>query len=326
MKQRIIIGLSVLFLILAVLLIGFDLFRNKNADIRSSSLMGEMPLIKQFDTSLVGFVREKLWETGLNSLTGISINDDRVIVCGDSLVAIYDTIGHKTFEFMIDSPATCIYITGNSILIGMQSAAIRTDFSGNIISRFEIPFSGSRVTSITSDGNYVYIADAGKKRVLKFDNQGRFVKEFSRKDCCADGKGFIIPGPYFDIAISGDNNLWIVNPGKLRIEKYSVAGKLQSGWGEDLDPDTRFSGHYNPVHFGLLPDGGFVTYEKGNDKIKVFDREGKFRAMVGGAGSFKGKSDFMPGSKNLVKDLATDQSGRIYILDAYNKVNVYRSK
>lgn len=325
MKQKIITGLATLFLLLAVVLIARDLFRDDSFT-DTSSLVGEAPLVKQFDTALIGYIREDLWETGLNSLTGISVDAHRVIVCGDKLVAIYDTSGNKTGGFYIDSSATCIAVENNHILIGTRSAAIRFDFSGKIITTFEIPSSGSWVTSIAADGKYVYIADAGKKRVLKYNYDGHFVKEFSKKDCCSNGTGFIIPSPYFDIDCGGYNDLWIANPGKHRIESYSASGKLRSAWGEDVSLDARFTGCCNPSHFSILPDGGFVTYEKGNDKIKVFDMQGQFRTMVGGAGTFKGKSDFMLGRNNLVKDLDAGESGSVYILDAYNRINVFRPK
>ncbi len=95
---------------------------------------------------------------------------------------------------------------------------------------------------------------------------------------------------------------------------------------KNLQTTDRFTGCCNPAHFALLPDGSFVTYEKGNDKIKVFDHTGKFHAFVAGAGSFKGNPDFLLGRNNLVKDIATDQSGRIYILDAYNRINIFKKK
>lgn len=326
MKQKLIIIFSALLFLLAVFLIAHDLFRDDLPVSNTTNLIGETPLIKQFDTTLIGYIREYVWETGLNSLTGISVNAGRIIVCGDRLVSIYDTSGNKTGGFNIDSMATCIFAADNNILVGTRTSAMLLDFSGKAITTYKMPFSGSWVTSVTADDKHVYIADAGRKRVLKFNYEGHFVKEFSRKDCCPDGTGFIVPSPYFDIACGGYNDIWIVNPGKLRVENYSASGKLRSGWGENIMLDARFSGCCNPAHFGLLPGGGFVTYEKGNDKIKVFDREGQFRAMVAGAGSFKGKSDFALGRNNLVKDLATDQSGKIYILDAYNRINVFKPK
>jgi hypothetical protein len=75
----------------------------------------------------------------------------------------------------------------------------------------------------------------------------------------------------------------------------------------------------------LLPDGSFVTYEKGVDKVKVFDPAGQFKSFVAGAGSFKGETDFQLGPyKNLVKDLATDKTGLVYILDAYDRICILK--
>jgi hypothetical protein len=101
---------------------------------------------------------------------------------------------------------------------------------------------------------------------------------------------------------------------------------MQSAWGKPSSENDGFTGCCNPAHMAILPDGSFVTYEKGTDKIKVFDPTGSFLCLVGGAGSFKGKSDFQLGNINLVKDIATGTDGSIYVLDCYNRINVFKKK
>jgi hypothetical protein len=323
MKQRIIIGLSIVLLLLAVFLISRDLFRS-TPSLTESCCDDEIREMKQIDTTQLGFYRSKTWETGIKGLTGISVSENRVVVCGNKLIAVFDTTGSRIGSFSIDSASTCVAVYDNDIFTGMGPSASKYDFAGRLTARFNAPFDGSYITSITANSEYVFMADAGKRRILKFTKSGNLVQEIGKKDSISGSEGFVIPSPYFDVAYGGFNDLWIVNPGKCQVENYSISGVKRTDWGDELPDDQRFTGCCNPAHFALLPDGSFVTYEKGNDKIKVFDHTGKFRSLVAGAGSFKGKPDFLLSRNNLVKDIATDLSGRIYILDAYNRINVFQ--
>lgn len=323
MKQRIIIGLSVVLLLLAVFLISRDLFRSTPA-LTESCCDDETIEMKQIDTTRLGYYRSILWETGFKGLTGISADDNRVVVCGNKMIAIFDTTGNRIGDFSIDSVTTCIAVNDSDIFVSTGSRAIRFDFSGRQIANFRVPYHGSYITSIAANTEYVFLADAGKKRVLKFTKKGELIQEIGRKDSTSGSAGFIIPSPYFDIACGGFNDLWIVNPGRRRIENFSISGIKRSEWGDELSDDDRFAGCCNPAHFVLMPDGSFVTYEKGTDKLKKFDQAGGFQTMVAGAGSFKGKADSLLGKNNLVKDIAAGASGSVYVLDAYNRINVYR--
>ena len=323
MKQKLVIGLSTALLILAIFLIARDLFRNSPASSASSCCNDDVAQLKQIDTALLAYKKIKEWDTGLKGLTGITVADNRILLCGDRLVAVFDTAGNRIGDLQIDSLATCILTCNNTIYVGFKSGAVNLDFNGKPVSVYSTSDQRSYITSIAADEDYVFLADAGRKRILKYTADGSFILEIGKKDG-PDEEGFIVPSPYFDIACGGFNDVWAVNPGKLRLQNYTTDGKLRSVWGEDLSEESRFTGCCNPSHFTLLPDGRFVTYEKGTDKIKVFDQAGQFQAMVAGAGSFKGKPDFLLGNNNLVKDIATDQTGRIYILDAYNRINVFK--
>ena len=63
--------------------------------------------------------------------------------------------------------------------------------------------------------------------------------------------------------------------------------------------------------FAILNDGAFVTSEKGVPRVKLYDRQGRFVAVVAGTDQFRA------GTEGL--DLAGDASGRIYVLDPARK-------
>lgn len=325
MKQKIIIGFSVTLFLLAVFLITRDLFRTSPSQTDASCCGDEFMVLKRIDSTQIGYTRIKVFETGMKGLSGITVNEEQqVFVCGNNMVTAFDSTGRRILTFAIDTTASCIALSGNDIYLGIGSRIGLYSNTGKRLALWKPYNPAGYITSIAVNGNYIYAADAVSKRVLVYSADGRLVQDIGRKDTLTGAPGFVLPSMYFDIAFGAFNDLWVVNPGRLNIENYTLSGHMQFTWGKASAENNGFSGCCNPAHMTILPDGNFVTYEKGIDKIKVFDPTGQFQCFVAGAGSFKGKSDFQQGNNNLVKDMTTDRSGDIYILDAYNRINVFR--
>jgi hypothetical protein len=325
MKQKVIIGFSVAMLLLAVFLIARDLFHKSPAQSAFSCCGDDINALKQIDTSLVEYTRFRVIETGLKDLSGMAINEEQQIyVCGNGQVTVYDSTGKRIDGFTIDSSATCIALKGNDIYLGIGAHIGLYSISEKRLFLWQPFYPSGFITSVAVGDGFVYAADAASKRVLKYSTNGKFIQEIGAKDSLTGAPGIILPSLYFDIALDAFNDLWVVNPGMRQIENYTLSGHLQLSWGVTSTENNGFTGCCNPAQMAILPNGNFVTYEKGIDKIKVFDPTGQFQCFVGGAGSFKGNTDFQIGIKNLVKDMATDMSGNIYVLDAYNRVNVFR--
>jgi hypothetical protein len=324
MKQKLIIGLSVVLLIIAVILIGRDLFRQSPSFASAQCCGDEEAFLKKLDSTRIGYFKTSVFETGLKNLSGIAVSGDQIFICGNREVAFFDTNGNRMGGFPTDSANTCIAINGNTIYVGMGATVTGFNLSGNVKIKVKSINNKGYITSIAANDEFIFFADAINKRVLKFTTDGKMVQGIGQKDSITGAPGFIIPSAYFDVTKGGFDDLWIVNPGRLEVENFTESGYMRSSWGRPGAEDNGFIGCCNPAHIALLPDGSFVTYEKGTDKIKVFDAPGRFKCYVGGAGSFRGKPDLQLGKNNLVKDLATDTHGNIYILDAYNTISIFK--
>jgi hypothetical protein len=327
MKQKIIIGLSVTLLLLTIYMIARDLFKSRSSLTQVACCGEDYTELKQIDTALIGYIKIRTIETGTKGLTGITVGKNGDIYsCGNKVVEVFDSSGKRTRTIAIDTAASCLAIDDRDLYIGMGPKVACYDISGEKKTSWEAYNTGGFVTSVAINSPYVYIADAVNKRILKCSEHGRLEKVIGKKDSITGSPGFIIPSMYFDIAFGAFNDLWAVNPGRLQIENYTPSGIMQFAWGEASYDNGGFTGCCNPAHMALLPDGSFVTYEKGLDKIKVFNPTGEFLCMVAGAGSFRGNADFQLGNNNLVKDIATGIDGRIYVLDAYNNIVVFKKK
>jgi DNA-binding beta-propeller fold protein YncE len=168
------------------------------------------------------------------------------------------------------------------------------------------------VTSIAVDEEQVLVADAGNHQVLHFDLDGNLLAQIDGKDPDRDSPGFIIPSPYFDVALDDQGFIWVVNPGNHTIECYKSNGDLRSSWGKSGMEIDGFCGCCNPIHMAILDDGAFVTSEKGLARVKVIEPTGVLRAVVAGP------AQLAEGTVGL--DLAIDPTGRILVLDPKAKL------
>jgi sugar lactone lactonase YvrE len=163
------------------------------------------------------------------------------------------------------------------------------------------------ITAVAVTETDVFVADSGYKLVWRFDKAGKLLGRIGEKGSHSGVEGFHLPGPHLDLALAADGNLWVNNPGRLMVESYAPDGRRLAGWGSPSMKLEGFCGCCNPVSIAILPDGTFVTAEKGMPRVKRYAADGAFRGVVAGSERFE------PGTDNL--DVAVDPTGRILVLD-----------
>jgi outer membrane protein assembly factor BamB len=170
--------------------------------------------------------------------------------------------------------------------------------------------SRTRITGLAVSGDKLFVADAGNRKVYCFDLNGKKLWETAG----ADGEKFIVPSPYFDLVPDGDGGVWVVNPGRHRVENYTAEGKFKALW-KPLKQKT-FSGCCNPAYLGILSGDRFVTLEKGLVRSRLFSPSGKVIEYV------VSEKGFSQGAFRY--DLAVLPDGKVAILDgAAGKINIY---
>ncbi len=177
------------------------------------------------------------------------------------------------------------------------------------------------LTAIALGHEELFLADAGRRIVLRCNPQGEVLGEIGRRDEERGIPGFIIPSPYFDLALGPDGLLRVVNPGRHRIEYYTVRGHLEQPliWGRPGVAIDGFCGCCNPAGIALLSDGRMVTAEKGIVRVKVYTEQGELQSVVAGPG------DLAPAATALTETrtdyglraplVAVDSRSRVLVLD-----------
>ena len=128
----------------------------------------------------------------------------------------------------------------------------------------------------------VFVADAGNRIVWHYDASGRAEGRIGDANPARTIPGFLITSHYFDLAVGSRRSALRGQSPRAAAGRLHVPGRLGSSWGKGSPEIEGFFGCCNPAHIAVLPDGRFVTAEKGLPRIKVYSRAGKFECVVAG--------------------------------------------
>jgi hypothetical protein len=268
--------------------------------------------------------------------------NDCLYVAGDKAIKVFGENGSLLATMQLtEKPRSLAVSDDGKVYVGMPGRVEVYDGQGNQLASWDSLGPDTVLTSIAVSKADVFVADAGNRIVLHYDTTGKLINRIGGKAAPVEGAegdedrntpGFVIPSPHFDLAVAKDGLLRVVNPGRRRIEAYTSNGDLEFWWGESSVAVEGFCGCCNPVSLALLPDGGFVTCEKGLVRVKVYDSEGRFVGVVAGPDQLieAGQAricQFPEQCQAGAFDVAVDSKGRVFVLDTIkNLVRVFSRK
>ncbi len=320
-KERLLTVAVIVISVAGILYFGYRAIRDNAARNQENPFEYDIERFKQSDTELVHYSEVGRIPLELQNVFGVSIGpDDRIYVSGDSSILIFEKDGILHSEIPMKDPVFCLSIDRNhDLYLGMADHVEVYGRNGRRKASWESLGEEAVITSIAVAKESVFVADAGDLIVWKFDKSGNRLKRIGEKDEARDIPGFIIPSPFFDVAIDPDGFLWVANTGRHSLENYTQDGDFRTSWGEFSMEIEGFSGCCNPSHFIILEDGSFVTSEKGIARVKVYNRIGNLVSVVAPP------DKFIEGTVGL--DLAVDSSLRIFVLDPLQKlVRIFEKK
>jgi hypothetical protein len=255
----------------------------------------------------------KVFEPAQGQLNAVTTSENgNVFLGGESFVARFDSAFKPIWEYKTEMPVTALAASGNNLYAAVQGTILVLDFNGEKVDEWGPFEENSMITSLSVNDIYVAFADAANKTVFVLDKTGIVKSLIGNSEI-----PFIIPSSYFDVALGADNIIYIANTGNRRIERRNIEGKLLDFFGEPGTDPQDFCGCCNPAHFALIP-GGFITAEKGINRIKILDNKGKFVEFVSSV------NDFVP---PLPLDIASPDGKVIYGANpADSKLYVFRRK
>ena len=247
------------------------------------------------------------------------------IVAGDRSIKTFTPNGVQQFELPLPRPPHCMTVTENGLLwVGLGQFCEVYDLE-TLEKKFQTERFGEKayLTSMAAHEDRIYIANAGMREMLVLENEsGNELLRFGKKS--DTNPGFNVPSPYFDFVIGRDLKLHISNPGMLRVETYTMDGRFESSWGSPgMQPDA-FCGCCNPVFLAQLPNGSFVTSEKGLTRLKIYSELGEFKGVVAGPEQMVedealAKKACGDCSKGSGFDVIADANGNVITLDPFKR-------
>lgn len=309
MKQnKLIIIVAVFLILIVVLFMAYDFFvENKQSE--KNVYEFNLDKFNEVDTTLIEFKEVQQIQPDIEQLRAVATdNNDQIYITGKDKILIYDKDGNLQNSIATGVEALSMTIDqDNDIYLGVRDHIEIWNVNGSQISKWPTISEKTVITSIAVTESSVFVADAGNKIVYHFDLDGNLINEIGRKDESKGIQGFVIPSPYFDLAIGRDGELWVVNSGRHQLESYDKEGNQISSWKKTSMGLDGFSGCCNPSHIAILPNGSYVTSEKGLVRVKIHNPSGEFESVVAAPEQFDKET------KGL--DLAIDSEERIIVLD-----------
>jgi hypothetical protein len=275
----------------------------------------------RIDPQLIAYEQAGRVDSGLETARALATGPaDRIYVGGDQTVLIFKRDGDREAAVECSAPPRCLAVSADRTLyVGYKKRVEVYSPEGRLASSWKSPGERAWLTSIALDGDRVYVADMGHCTVWIFRPGGERVGQIGSREAKKYAPGLRIPSPYFDIAVAPDGLLRVVNPGRAQIEAYTKEGQMELSWGKASFKIDGFIGCCNPSHIAILPDGSFVTSEKGTPRVKIYDSQGEFQCVVAGPAQL--------GEYGSAREVATDSTGRILVLDpAARSVRIFKKK
>lgn len=238
------------------------------------------------------------------NLNSVCVSQSGIVyVGGSSFVSSYDESMKLLWTVSVEHPVTAVACSGDSVFAALTDLILVISKDGKQLNEFGPYEKNAIITSLAAGRDFIAIADAGNRTIYLIDKGGEVKKMIGRND-----NQFVIPSAYFDVSFNANNELYAANTGHRRIERRSVEGSLEEYFGEPGTAANAFCGCCNPAHFTSIP-GGFVTAEKGINRIKILNSKGEFVEFV------TARNDFTP---SVPLDIASADGKKIYAANPAN--------
>jgi len=275
--------------------------------------------LEKTDPKLIAYEQILRWKAPHPEAKRLAIgHDDTVYICSGNYLTARKSSGERGIEITFSEPPRCAAATmDGTIFVGLRNHIEVLDANGARKATWDSPGKKPWFTGLAVTKNDVFAADAGNRVILRYDKSGKIVCRIGEKDREHNIPGFIIPSPFFDVEMAPDGLLRVNNPGRHRVEAYTVNGDFEGSWGTFSTGIAGFCGCCNPINIALFPDGRFVTCEKGLPRVKIYGATGKFECVVAGVETFveNGRACSPSVCTTGGLDAVVDSQGRIIILD-----------
>jgi uncharacterized protein (TIGR03437 family) len=195
---------------------------------------------------------------------------------------------------------------------------------------------GNPTGVVVDKAGNIYIADSIFNVIRKVNTKG-IISTFAGGIAASLGDGgpatsarLVLPAPHIGLAVDSSGNVYIADPGDMRVRKVDTSGKITTVAGNSTtlglgsfsgDGGAATSAGLNsPYGVALDSKGNMYIADSGNQRIRKVDTSGKI-STIAGVGFVTGSDtgDGGPATKaelHAPTDVAVDSAGNVYIADS----------
>ncbi len=319
MKFRKLVNIVLVVLALGIaIIIARDFVMNRAGKVIENPYAFDVSEYAKVSADEILYEEEKVLQLRVAEPKGIAFHQGTLFVIADSSLLQMNLQGQLLKETKLEASPTAIAVD-DLVWLGMKNQVVCLNFDGQEVERWENYGDRSVITSLAVSPDFVFVADAGNRLVYQCKKNGELVRQIGKKDEQKAVPGFVVPSPYFDIALSEEGYLWAVNPGRHSLENFNAEGALRTSWTSSSVKTEGFSGCCNPAHMTMMSENAFVTSEKGIVRVKIYDQHGKYQGVVAAPNQFEEVAH--------APDVCVDENGRVILLDFDRKqVRIFKPK
>ena len=164
---------------------------------------------------------------------------------------------------------------------------------------------------ITTDGNFVWIAEMYGNRVVKFDNTGNYQGQIG-KASFREATGTSL-ARLTDVAVDGDGNIWVVDADASHVVKFSPSGEILMEIGERWNAGSSNNQLDGPASVAFDTAGNIFISDGNNARIQIFDANGNYKTTLGVTDQAGTDNNHFDGPEHIFI-----AGNRLYIADSGN--------
>ncbi len=167
--------------------------------------------------------------------------------------------------------------------------------------------------AVDPQGN-LWAVDAGNGRIQIFAPDGAFLETWGTSGAAEGQFDFAVRGESDwagyrgDIAFDAAGNVYVVDTGNHRIQKFAPDRTFLLAWGSAGDGDGQF---LTPLSIAIGPDGSVYVSDGDRRDVQVFDADGRFLVVTG-------TYELDDGKPSAVSSVAVDGQGFVWVTDQAN--------